>query len=116
MATSGIETLAQSVGQAIARQRQTSGMTQEQVAEHLKIGNEAVSRMERGLVMPTVARLLELADLFGCDASALLLASSNRPTEQAQHLERLLAPLSGADRAMIVNMVEQLATRLTKPS
>jgi DNA-binding XRE family transcriptional regulator len=65
-----VDALAVSVGKAIAARRQDAGLTQEQVAEQLKIGNEAVSRMERGLVMPTVARLLELADLFNCDASS----------------------------------------------
>ena len=61
------EALAKSVGKAIGRQRQQAGLTQEQVAEHLKIGMEAVSRMERGLVVPTVVRLAELAQLFGCE-------------------------------------------------
>ena len=61
------EELAKSVGKAIGRQRHQAGLTQDQVAEHLKIGMEAVSRMERGLVVPTVVRLAELAQLFGCD-------------------------------------------------
>jgi DNA-binding XRE family transcriptional regulator len=61
MAKTKVDALALSVGKAIAARRQDAGLTQEQVAEQLKIGNEAVSRMERGLVMPTVARLLELA-------------------------------------------------------
>ncbi|TYA25245.1 helix-turn-helix transcriptional regulator [Aggregatibacter actinomycetemcomitans] len=50
------------IGKAIAKQRQQSGYTQEQVAEMLEIGNEAVSRMERGLIMPNVVRLIELAE------------------------------------------------------
>ncbi|WP_233139473.1 helix-turn-helix domain-containing protein [Aggregatibacter actinomycetemcomitans] len=50
------------IGKAIAKQRQQSGYTQEQVAEMLEIGNEAVSRMERGLIMPNVMRLIELAE------------------------------------------------------
>ncbi|WP_233118502.1 helix-turn-helix domain-containing protein [Aggregatibacter actinomycetemcomitans] len=50
------------IGKAIAKQRQQSGYTQEQVAEMLEIGNEAVSRIERGLIMPNVVRLIELAE------------------------------------------------------
>ena len=50
------------IGKAIAKQRQQSGYTQEQVAEMLEIGNEAVSRMERGLITPNVVRLIELAE------------------------------------------------------
>jgi transcriptional regulator with XRE-family HTH domain len=44
------------IGRAIAKHRLESGLRQEQVVELIEIGNEAVSRMERGLVMPTVAR------------------------------------------------------------
>ena len=116
MAKTKVDALALSIGKAIATRRQDAGLTQEQVAEQLKIGNEAVSRMERGLVMPTVARLLELADMFRCDASGLLVESSNRPAEQAQHLVQMLARLDSADREMVLAMVEQLTNRLAKPS
>lgn len=54
------------VGKAIASRRVQAGLTQEEVAEVLGIGNEAVSRMERGTVMPTVGRLVALAEIFGC--------------------------------------------------
>jgi len=104
--------LASMVGQAIARHRVASSLTQEQVAERLGIGNEAVSRIERGLVMPTVARLVELADIFQCDIADLLTEASNRSSDQANYLARLLAKLDNSDRAMIVEVVERLATRL----
>ncbi len=116
MAKAKVDALALSIGKAIATRRQEAGLTQEQVAEQVKIGNEAVSRMERGLVMPTVARLLELASLFHCDAASLLVESSNRPAEQAQRLAQMLARLDSADREMVLAMVEQLTQRLAKPS
>ncbi len=58
------EELAKSVGKAIGRQRQQAGLTQDQVAEHLDIGMEAVSRMERGKVVPTVVRLAGNPPIF----------------------------------------------------
>ncbi|WP_374554702.1 helix-turn-helix domain-containing protein [Aquitalea pelogenes] len=116
MAEKKPDPLAVSVGKAIAARRQEAGLTQDQVAGKLDIGNEAVSRMERGLVMPTVARLLELASLFHCDASSLLVESSNRPAEQAQYLAQMLARLDSEDREMVLTMVEQLTNRLAKPS
>ena len=39
--------LAEAVGRAIAKQRMRCGMTQDEVAEILGVGNEAVSRIER---------------------------------------------------------------------
>lgn len=108
------EQLAVVIGRAIAKHRVASGFTQEQVAEALGIGNEAVSRMERGLVMPTVARLVELADLFECNAADLLTEVSSRTSDQAKYVAQLLAKLGGNDRAMVVEIVERLAGRLAK--
>jgi transcriptional regulator with XRE-family HTH domain len=115
MAKTKVDALALSIGKAIAARRQDAGLTQEQVAEQLKIGNEAVSRMERGLVMPTVARLLELA---ACLTAMPRLAGGVQqpPAEQAQHLAQMLARLDSADREMVLAMVEQLTNRLAKPS
>ncbi|WP_420958391.1 helix-turn-helix domain-containing protein [Burkholderia gladioli] len=113
MPKSGTEDLAVAVGKAIAKQRIASGMTQEDVAEQLGIGLEAVSRMERGVAIPTVVRLFELADIFACDAADLLTEASNRSSDQASHLNRLLSRLSSGDRTMLLEVFERLSTRLT---
>ncbi len=47
--------------------------------------------MERGLVMPTVARLVELAELFECNAADLLTEASSRTSDQAKHVGQLLS-------------------------
>ena len=106
------EELAKSVGKAIGRQRQQAGLTQDQVAEHLDIGMEAVSRMERGKVVPTVVRLAQLAQLFGCELADLLRETSNRPTEQSIVLSQQLAKLNAADREMVLEVVDKLVARL----
>lgn len=107
--------LAKTVGKAIARCRQLRQFTQEEVAERLGIGNEAVSRIERGIVMPTVARLVELAEIFQCSTSELLTEASNLPADQADRLNRLLSNLDAQDREMLVEMFARLASRLAKP-
>ncbi|SCK09046.1 helix-turn-helix domain-containing protein [Vogesella sp. LIG4] len=109
------QTLAKVIGKAIARHRQANQLTQEQVAERLKIGNEAVSRMERGTVMPTVARLVALADIFNCEVTELLAETSPRSSDQAQYLNRLLSPLAEQDRGLVLELVAKLAARLAKP-
>jgi transcriptional regulator with XRE-family HTH domain len=110
-----LEQLAKAVGRAIARQRQQAGLTQEQVAEHLDIGMEAVSRMERGIVVPTVVRLAELAQLFDCELADFLRETSNRPTEQGIVLSQQLARLDDADRTLLLDTVERLVERLARP-
>jgi transcriptional regulator with XRE-family HTH domain len=107
-------TVAQAIGRAIAKQRIRCDLTQEQVAEQLGIGNEAVSRIERGVVMPTVLRLFELASIYGCEAAELLNESSLRATDQAGRMERLLSVLSESDRQLVIDIVEQLSERLIR--
>ena len=109
------EQLAKNVGKAIGRQRNQAGFTQEQVAEYLNIGMEAVSRMERGIVVPTVVRLAELAQLFGCELADFLRETSNRPTEQGIVLSQQLAQLDDADRTLLLETVERLVERLARP-
>ncbi|CAJ3296004.1 putative DNA-binding protein [Burkholderia pseudomallei] len=114
MQKSKTEDLAVMVGRAIAKQRIACNLTQEVVAERLGIGLEAVSRMERGVVIPTVVRLFELADIFECDAADLLTEASSRSSDQASHLNRLLSRLSTADRTLLLEVFERLSTRLTR--
>lgn len=80
------------VGKAIAQRRCEANLTQEQVAEGLGIGTEAVSRMERGAAMPTVARLVRLAEILSCGADDLLMDGSNRASDQAKLIAELPSP------------------------
>jgi transcriptional regulator with XRE-family HTH domain len=104
--------LAKSIGSAIAHKRTQAGMTQEAVAAKLGIGNEAVSRLERGIAMPSIQRLYELAELFQCEAVDLLTAGSLHVDDQLRHLKKLLAPLEASDRQLVLAIVEQLSARL----
>ena len=84
------EELFKSIGRALAKKRESCNLTQEQVSEALQIGTEAVSRMERGITMPTVQRLAELAEIYGCGIDELLIASSNRTSDQAERISQIL--------------------------
>jgi transcriptional regulator with XRE-family HTH domain len=58
--------LIKQVGQAIAKQRKIAHLTQSQVADKLGIETESVSRMETGAISPTLDRLEQFSELFGC--------------------------------------------------
>jgi hypothetical protein len=45
------------------------------------IGNEAVSRIERGIGIPNIARLLGGAGIFCCEAAELLTEANSRPDD-----------------------------------
>ncbi|MCP1772469.1 transcriptional regulator with XRE-family HTH domain [Neisseria perflava] len=100
------------IGKAIARQRQKSGFTQEQIAEKLEIGNETISRIERGIIMPNVMRLIELAEIFNCSASDLLGESSPRTQDQSSYVDSLISSLDAEDRMLMIRMVEMMVERL----
>lgn len=109
-----VSKLADVVGRAIARQRMRCKLNQEQVAERLGIGSEAVSRIERGVVMPNIERLVELASIFGCETADLLTEGSSRPEDQARRLQGLLSTLNSDDRALVLEFVERLVERLNR--
>lgn len=102
------EQLVQSIGRAISKYRQAVGLTQAQLAEILGISNDAVSRMERGKSVPSVLRLLELSEIFGCEVADLLTESSNRSIDQARKLELLFHHLADAERSELVALIERI--------
>ncbi|WP_287955838.1 helix-turn-helix transcriptional regulator [Achromobacter sp.] len=115
-ATTSEETeLAIRVGKAIAQRRTEANLTQEQVAEKLGIGPEAVSRMERGTVMPTVARLVRLAEILSCGADDLLMDGSNRASDQAKLIAQLLDDLTQNDRDLLLELLRKMSSRLKQP-
>lgn len=104
--------LAVKVGKAIADRRKAVPMTQEELGIALNLGIEAISRMERGAIMPSIPRLVEVAEALGCPVQDLLLISSDRSIEHAIQLTKKLSPLSIEDREMILQIVDLLVIRL----
>lgn len=100
------------VAESIKLCREKTGMSQDQVGELLDIGAEAVSRIERGVSIPTLTRLAELADIFKCPIEDLLGSSSTRAVDQAEYIAKLINALPTNDRTMIVDVVEQICERL----
>jgi transcriptional regulator with XRE-family HTH domain len=102
------------IGKTIARKRKIAGFTQEEVAEHLGIGNDAFSRIERGLVSPGIYKLYQLADLFKCGVETFLIEASKRPTDQAEYISQMLAKNSVADRQVLVSVLERLSRHMLR--
>ena len=104
--------IAKKVAESIKASREKAGLSQDQVGERLDIGAEAVSRIERGITIPTLTRLAELADIFKCSIEDLLGSSSTRTLDQTEYLAKLLATLPANDREMVVEVVEKICERL----
>lgn len=104
--------ISKTIGKQIAYKRKMRRLTQEDVADRLGIGHEAVSRLERGTTMPTIGRLAELADVLDCGISDFLPHSSAHSADVAHDIARTLHTLSPQDRAAMLEIVEILAARM----
>lgn len=100
------------IGQAIAKYRKQAALSQEQLAEALGIGYEAVSRMERGVVIPTVDRLIHIAEIVDCPVTELLNQSSPRPSDEVVHLHQLLCSLSSENKQWLIQQIEAWVRKL----
>ena len=107
-----LDPLAKNIGDAIAKLRMAMGLTLEQVAQSAVMRNEALSQIEQGTVMPTILQLAKLAKVFECNIAELITKSSNRPCDQASHLNDLLQMLELEDRKMVVAVIEKITGRL----
>jgi len=100
------------VAESIKHCRTQAGLTQDEVGEKLQIGTEAISRIERGVTIPTMTRLAELADIFHCTLEDLIGHSSTRAQDQAGYIATLLTSLPQADRQMVLEVVQKVCERL----
>ena len=100
-------TLRQKLGQRIACERKKVGMTQASVAEALGIGNEAVSRLERGLVDTPVSRLMQFAELFGCTTQDFFLEQSTLMQDQTTEIQALLNRANPAGRRFAIEQLRR---------
>lgn len=60
------------LGEKIQKLRKARGLSQEQLAEHLNISRQAISRWEQNAASPEVENLLALSHLFGVTTDYLL--------------------------------------------
>lgn len=110
------EQLSKAVGASISRLRVQCGMTQDQVAEALEIGPEAVSRMERGIVTPSLVRLVQFAELFKCPVEMFFNKATGLTDDNANAIAQLLEKLNRADRQFVLELVEKTCEYLKKKS
>lgn len=62
--------------------RKRAGLTQTELAKKIDMTQAAVGSWERGEAYPRVAKLKELADLYGCTVDELLQEDTDEGTER----------------------------------
>lgn len=104
--------IAVKVGAAIRTQRLQAGLSQDQLSELLDIGPEAISRMERGVVMLTIPRLVELSNALNCPVEAFIPRVSGSTQSGANEIARMLKPLDKKDVQFVMDMIERTCSHL----
>ncbi|MFT4434180.1 helix-turn-helix domain-containing protein [Caballeronia sp. 15715] len=106
----GSKDLTRRVGAAIAARRKAAGFTQTRVADAIGLEKETVSRIETGVIAPTLWRLNQLAELFGCPLSALLGDYRGGVGEDAGAIAGLIGDLPRDDRRAILRIISDFAS------
>jgi len=100
------------VGREIAKQRQHAGMTQSEVAARLKVEKETISRLETGVISPSLSRLHQLSAIFSCPVRHFFWQEKGSGEEQAEIIMEMLNTLPGPRRERLVRCVAQLVEAL----
>ncbi len=101
------------LGGALRTARLAKQLTQNQLAERLDTDPETISRFERGATLPSLVRLLGLADSLGVTVGALLGSASPRATDEWAELESLFARLTTSDRYLAQAIIRTIVDSRT---
>lgn len=100
--------LSRAIGKAIANKRQLAGYTQAQAAEYIGVSDDAISKMERGSIMPTIKRLSEFANLYNCETTDFLTDANPTVNDEARYIMNLLERLDDKERVELIGIIEKL--------
>jgi transcriptional regulator with XRE-family HTH domain len=90
-------TLRASLAHAVRQARRARGLTQRALAAQAGIGEKYLSRIERGLVTPSLLVALELTEALGVPLAELLASPSLGASAAPAPILKLLAERSASD-------------------
>lgn len=103
--------LGKRLGRAIAKKRKAKALTQDDLAGMVEVDAETISRFERGTVLPSLQRLLVIADALGVGVGELLSEASPLVNDRAHSLAAAMAELSEQDQRLLLDFVRLLRDR-----
>lgn len=95
------------LGQRVREFRLAQSLTQGQLAERVGVETETISRLERGLALPSLLKLEELACSLETSVTELIGGSSTLASDQARQLEQVLEGLNESDRGFILEIARR---------
>jgi len=106
--------LTRSVGKLIAARRKEKGITQAELAEFMGIEKESISRMETGVISPTLTRMAQLARFLDCQIGDLIQSNSGTVTDHAAALSRRMDSLTDDQRIVLTKIFGNVAGTIEK--
>lgn len=89
-------------------------MTQEDVADQLKITSAALSRIESGRTTPKFSRLPDIAKVLGCTVSDLFQEEIAKPESMLAGVAEMMKPLPPEARVDLIHVFVQLVMAFKK--
>lgn len=102
------------LGGELRKARLALGLMQADVAERVETDPETISRFERGATLPSLVRLLDLAEALGVTVASLLGGASPRATDELEELGHLLALLPAKDRQLVAAIIKVIVDARTR--
>jgi transcriptional regulator with XRE-family HTH domain len=78
------------IGRRLSDARHAAGMSQQEVAEGMRVRRQAVSAWERGKSMPTLAEWYDLGPLYGVSLDFLVYGLRTVPLESSPTVSAIL--------------------------
>lgn len=101
--------LKETVGKTIYNRRKMLGLSQEQLAELVGIGQQSLSRMEQGRIAPKFERLQLFADALQCRVIDLFMSPECCVNSSLSMLEGLVEQLDEEQRAFVLDQIRRLS-------
>ena len=100
------------VGTNIMVRRKKRKLTQERLAEMVGIGQQSLSRMEKGHIAPRFDRLQAFASALGCTVADLFLQEDGGI--QTASINEIIRPLSVDSQLAVINVVTEIVQAMLK--
>lgn len=113
--------LAVAIGKVIRERRKAAGMTQAALAEAIGLESETVSRLENGIRLPSIEKLVEIADVFRVPVAEFFREVGTSARQQdtelfAEKISIALDKLPEAGKSFVLEVAQNYARyHLVKP-
>ena len=114
MAEREVQRLAKILGNSIVERRKILGMTQIELANHLDMAPDALSRIENGYVAPRFNRIEEMAKILECSVAELFREKNDSLKTRSDCIADIISPLPAEKQEEVISLVSHFVSILRK--